>query len=138
MRFSSKGLSISLQPGGNRIRKVRGTSGLIVSLAVSLKSSHQFLVERVVERRGRSVGLEKAPRMLRQVWADAGLSSLEGVRQPSFHALGTVIPHVDLDSPGAVRQLLHHIQVGPRMGVPLGFALLNDSPRDVVESAREP
>lgn len=55
----------------------------------------------------------------------------------SFHALRTVIPHMGLDPPGSVRQLLHDIEVGSGMSVPAGCAFMCNRPGDAIQTMRE-
>src|SRR5215469_604024 len=54
-----------------------------------------------------------------------------------IHTFGTVVPHVYLDSPCAVGQLLHHIKIGSGMEVPMRCAILGNGPTDAIQSARE-
>jgi hypothetical protein len=54
-----------------------------------------------------------------------------------FHVLRTVVPHVDLDSPGAVWQLPHDVEVRSGVGVPTYRTVLDNSPGDSIQSTRE-
>src|SRR5580692_3778732 len=58
------------------------------------------------------------------------------LRQTSFHVLLSVVPHVDLDSPGTVGHLLHHVEIGSGMKVPVRCAVRH-GPTHGIQPARE-